>query len=264
MVDYPINPNDVHVDEQVRIECDDSTFSVDRIKKIITKHPNFLGIKVELYNGKIGRIRPGSMYKTPEQAELEKEFLSYRDCHEGEKLEFKASFLFNLKRYLYNGQKEKFREGPLEIAKTIAAFANRDGGRLYIGVKDDDREILGLGHDLELLQKYKTDGKVVLTGDESFSCNGEFQFTLNSAMKTLFVDKYDYSKNTKVYIFDINGKDLCLIKVTPSESPVILKHDGKERFYVRISDQSEPYENISRFCQYWCDHTRGVKLDSIM
>lgn len=258
MADYPIRPSDVSVGERVRIQCDDGTFSVGIIKKIITSYTNFLGIKVELHNGKVGRIRPDSGYRAPEQTELEREFLGYINCHEGEQLEFKSSFLFDFDTYLRTGKRTKYLKGPFGIAKTIAAFANRDGGRLYIGVRDD-REILGLEYDLEVLQEYKTKIRNVFDGDETFSSNGEFQFTLNSAMKALFVDPYDYSKNTKVYIFNVSGKDLCLIKVTPSDSPIILKFKGKERFYVRISDQSEPYENTGRFCQYWCDHIRCMQ-----
>ena len=97
-------------------------------------------------------------------------------------LEFKASFLFDLKRYEFNDEIEIHPKNPHSIAKTIAAFANSQGGKLYVGIRDDDKKILGLEHDYNILEKHK-DETIELKNDSGeiyikFKSTGEFQTAL--------------------------------------------------------------------------------------
>lgn len=64
---------------------------------------------------------------------------------ESDRLEFKSSARYNL----HTGTRDEKIEAV--IAKTVAAFANADGGTLLIGVADDG-EILGLANDLAILK----------------------------------------------------------------------------------------------------------------
>ena len=256
MEKYPRDSSEVHEGQQVRIETDDGDLFEGSIAKIITKLHNFLGVKVEIDNGKVGRIK-SVLETTLEENYLEKEFRQDQNCQEGQTLEFKASFLFDLKRYDRNGEIEFHRNNPHNIAKTIAAFANSKGGKLYIGIHDKDRTILGLEYDYHILKKYE--GKKIEAKDDSgesnlsFESNGEFQTALERTMDKLFFNKYDYSENTSIDIFNVDGRDLCVINIKPSKRPVIICKKEKE-FYVRHADQSEPYDDIARFCSYWCEH----------
>ena len=148
------------------------------------------------------------------------------------------------------------------VAKTVAAFANSDGGTLYVGV-GDDRQILGLERDYEIIKtrKGKTDLKFENGETLTLHSNGEFQTTLYRVMQQLFLDKYHYSEAVSLDVFSVSGRDVCAITVSPSKRPLILRsgRQGKPEFYVRHTDQSEQYDDIARFCDYWCD--RLCRLD---
>ena len=177
---------------------------------------------------------------------------------EGQKLEFKSSFLFDLKTYERTGETKPHAINPHSVAKTIAAFANSYGGILYVGVSDD-RQTLGLERDYEIIKKYKG-MKTTLNFDTGqtlkLDSNGEFVTTLHRIMVQLFLHKHDYMEAVDLDIFSINGKDVCVIAVEPSTRPLILRHGkgGNLEFYVRHTDQSEQYEDVVRFCEYWCIH----------
>src|SRR6266571_9260234 len=59
---------------------------------------------------------------------------------ESDELEFKSTLRWDLKEGTVNKRLEEV------IAKTVAAFANSQGGTLLIGV-DDEGQVLGLEHD---------------------------------------------------------------------------------------------------------------------
>lgn len=224
MKQYPTHPDEVRKGQQVRIQADNGENFSGAIAKVITRQHNFVGIKVRLDNGKIGRVVSATA-EAAQRGRLEKEFLQNQHRQEGQMLEFKGSFLFDLKSYEYNRDKRIQGNNPHNIAKTIAAFANSLGGTLYIGVRDKDRQILGLKNDYDILRKYegqKINIKMDSGEDVGFKSNGEFQTSLSKSMGKLFVNRYDYIEKTSVDIFKIEGKDLCAIKVKSSRKPVIL------------------------------------------
>ena len=65
---------------------------------------------------------------------------------ENHHVEFKSSFSFD-----YANQKRN-KDLEFEIPKTVNAFANNEGGTLFIGVNDKG-EILGLENDMSILNK---------------------------------------------------------------------------------------------------------------
>lgn len=67
------------------------------------------------------------------------------NCGEGQMVEFKSSIIFSPET-----EKPDSRQ-PLQIAKEIAAFANSDGGTLYLGV-DDKGRLVGIEKDLPNLK----------------------------------------------------------------------------------------------------------------
>ena len=91
-----------------------------------------------------------------------------------------------------------------KIAKTLSAFANTDGGRLLIGVKDNGK-IAGVRSDEAAAQLY---------------CRPEV----------------DYSMQT----FHVEGRSVLVVQIDESEhKPVFAKDEnGKSLAYIRIKDEN--------------------------
>lgn len=253
-MDSPISLGDAAVGKYVEIEIDHGVRIRGHIAQIQSKSDNFLGIKVKLSDGSVGRIKK---YAEPTPVDdpdpLQTEFRKNLELQESQNLEFKASFLLNLDRYERSQEVGLFAKGPHSIAKTIAAFANSQGGTLYVGIRDD-RQILGLKKDCEILEDYKDRDEKISISSITINSNGEFIFALKCAMEQL-LGRYDYLHHVKPHIIKLpEGKDICVIKVKKSKTPIILTQGEKPEFYVRNSDQSELYDSIPRFCDYWCDH----------
>lgn len=257
-VSYPTNSADVKKGQRVEIKTNEGFFT-GKVESVLTPNQNFLGVKVRLDNGMVGRVRS---FPLAQDADLVETFQNNLRLPESQKLEFKSSFLFDLNTYEQIGEIKPRAVNPHSIAKTVAAFANSYGGTLYVGVADD-RQILGLERDYEIIRTYKNQKETLKFsegGSIPLSSNGEFQTTLSRTMDHLFVDKWDYIKVTYLNILSVGGKDVCAITVNPSKRPLILQlgKGGKREFYVRHTDQSEPYEDMARFFDYWCDHLRRL------
>lgn len=97
-----------------------------------------------------------------------------------------------------------------KLAKSVSAFANTDGGRLLIGVRDD-------GH---------------LSGVRS----EEEIYMMHQAA-------YKYCKpepSIKFDTFHVDGRTIVVATVPPSDKRPICAHDeeGKSRAYIRIADEN--------------------------
>ena len=248
---YPTNSDDVRKGQRVEIESDGGSF-VGKVESVLTPHQNFLGVKVRLDNGMVGRVRS---FLQARDARLAETFQDDRRRPEDQKLEFKSSFLFDLRTYERTGEAKPRAVNAHSVAKTVAAFANSDGGTLYVGV-GDDRQILGLGRDYEIIKAHK--GKTALKFENgetlTLHSNGECLTTLYRVMQQLFLDRYHYTEAVSLDVF-VSGRDVCAITVSPSKRPLILRDkNGGPEFYVRHTDQSERYDDVARFCDYWCGH----------
>ncbi len=254
---YPTNSADVARGQRVEIESGGGHF-VGKVESVLTPHQNFLGVKVRLDNGLVGRVRS---FPQARDARLAEKFQDDRRRPEDQKLEFKSSFLFDLKTYERTGEAKPRAVNAHSVAKTVAAFANSDGGTLYVGVGDDG-QVLGLERDYQIIKarRGKTDMKFDNGETLTLDSNGEFQTTLYRVMLQLFLDRYHYSEAVKLEVFSASGRDVCAITVRPSKRPLILRSGkkGGPEFYVRHTDQSERYDDIARFCDYWCGHLCGL------
>lgn len=135
---------------------------------------------------------------------------------ENDFIEFKSSMRWDYREEKPNKALEQV------IVKTISAFLNTKGGMLFIGV-DDDGNTLGLENDYNTLKKKNQDGFLLaLTG------------LINQNLgKT--VHKFVTSN-----IISINDKDVCIVSVERSNTPVFMGKNGKEEFYIRASASSQP------------------------
>ena len=133
---------------------------------------------------------------------------------ENDLLEFKASARWDFEKKQIN------KELEFAIAKTVAGFLNAGGGVLVIGVNDDG-SIVGLEND------YKTLGK---RPDH----DGYQQFLVTLVSNTLgkvacAAVKFEFS--------DQSGKDICIIRCSPSPEPVYVGEKGA--FYARIGNTTQ-------------------------
>jgi hypothetical protein len=148
---------------------------------------------------------------------------------EGKKIEFKKSMRWDYDKNEFNKELEK------SILKTVAGFLNAEGGNLVIGVSDK-KEIEGLGKDYQTLPKKDRDG---------------FENYLTQIVRANIG-----SPNLRlinINFTNIEEKDVCFIKVKPSESPVFTKINGSEEFFVRVGNSTASL-SISESVNYIKNH----------
>lgn len=123
------------------------------------------------------------------------------------------------KRYLLNlisegeHQQQDFKyrvDDAFKLAKSVSAFANTDGGRLLIGVRDDGH-LSGVRKEEEIYMMHKAAGKC---------CQPEVSV------------KFD--------TYHVEGRTIVVATVPPSEKkPVCAQdEDGHFRAYIRIKDEN--------------------------
>ncbi|MEM4181551.1 MAG: putative DNA binding domain-containing protein [Candidatus Pacearchaeota archaeon] len=214
-----------------------------------------LGIKTEgkqllvrLKSGEIGRVQ--KIIDEKQRTEVE-ELLKKG---ESQKIEFKSEALWSLnytthqinesKSYELHAYKQK--ASKVIIAKSIAALMNSYGGILVLGVKEkkenSNYEIIGIEKDLEKLKEQKKD----------FSLDGYKRMIIDDIIRPYFpakiYNKINYFLEFKFENFE--GKNVCLIKVNPSEFPVFLSLEGRKIFMIRTETQTRQIqdEELVEYC----------------
>lgn len=135
---------------------------------------------------------------------------------ESDTIEFKSSLRYDYRQECTNKKLE------LVIAKTVSAFLNSDGGILFIGV-DDDGNTLGLEKDYSSLQKKNSDGFILaLTNIINISLGKKCHHFINA------------------HIVSLNDRDICIVSVEKSDTPVFFGKGDKEEFYIRAAASSQP------------------------
>jgi len=140
---------------------------------------------------------------------------------EDDELEFKSSLRWDFKEQATNKKLEEV------IVKTVAAFANSQGGTLLIGVSDSG-EILGLEGDY-----------LSLGGANRDKFELHLRNLLNGAFGAAFV-----SSKLKVMFPAIGEVEICQVDIQPSAKPFVLTVKdkngvGQEKFYVRSGNSSQ-------------------------
>ena len=216
---------------------------------------NPLGIRVILEDGTVCRAQEIIEPIKPVELELKEKINS----PESDMLEFKGSFASPLesKEKIMNEFKLKndeqydawFKRKSPElmhaVMKTIAAFANTDGGTLLIGIADKPKKILGLQADYDNL---KVDDDRLL-------------IEIKNQLKHFFGDELwttvlNLISELKIYTYE--GKEICRIDVTPSKTTAIpVKHfkSKLDEFYIRHSNSSELVPSARQFYEvHWRQH----------
>jgi membrane protein YdbS with pleckstrin-like domain len=144
---------------------------------------------------------------------------------EGQYVEFKSSLMWDYHRQAVN----KALYEP--VMKNIVGFLNASGGSLLIGVADDG-EILGLEADYRAIRKPNADG---------------FENVFNMAFNNMI--GVEFRRFVNVSFPEQDGKQICVVTVRPASEPAFLSHKGKETFYVRAGNASQPL-SVSKATKY--------------
>ncbi len=137
------------------------------------------------------------------------------DLGEQETLEFKSSLRWDFHR---NAVSKK--ELPHTIAKSIAAMLNSRGGTLLIGVADDG-QITGISKDVQTLRKKDMDG---------------FQLALQDTIAGYVGD--EVNRYLHIQFVDIAYEQICIVEIAPSESPVFVKNNTVNEFWIRAGNST--------------------------
>jgi hypothetical protein len=150
---------------------------------------------------------------------------------ESDELEFKSTLRWDVREGTINKKLEEV------IMKTVAAFANSQGGMLLIGVGDDG-EVLGLEPDYRSLGGGNRD---------------KFELHLRNHLNQQFGAAFVTSK-VVIKFHEVEEKEVCQIVAAPAKVPVILKVKDKngqttEKFYARSGNSSQeiPLSDVSAY-----------------
>jgi predicted HTH transcriptional regulator len=127
-----------------------------------------------------------------------------------------------------------------EIARTLCAFMNTEGGTLIIGV-DDDGMVPGLDKDFSTLGRRKNK-------------DGFLQAFVNIT-ENLFaspVSPDDYTARFE----ESRGKFVYVVEVKKSEKPVFCLLDGVSEFYVRKQTTTRKLDAKAQF-EYLLEHFKN-------
>lgn len=135
---------------------------------------------------------------------------------ENDYVEFKSSLRWDYEQNCVNKTME------FVIAKTLSAFMNSEGGKLFIGIKDSG-EIVGLEKDYQTLKNKNKDGFLL-----------QLTQTINQ-----YIGK-EFNQYLSIKIIPLEGKDICVVDVADSSLPVYVTNADKEEFFIRASASSQP------------------------
>lgn len=128
------------------------------------------------------------------------------------------------------------------IMKSIAAFANAEGGRLFIGISDNG-EINGLENDYSTLKQANKDF---------------FELHLRTLIETYYGNSFS-AESIRIDFVEEDEKDICIVYINKSNKPIYTKITNKqgakeEKFYIRVGNSSREIANASEIIAYINKH----------
>jgi hypothetical protein len=158
---------------------------------------------------------------------------------EGETVEFKSSLRWDYKLLKPNKDLER------AIVKTVIGFMNSEnGGRLIIGISDS-KQILGLQADYASFKSGKPD-------------RDGFELRLREILIAA-VGERRCARWVKTRFCSLQGKELCVVTVTPSSEPVFLEEEAGGQLYVRVGNSTRPF-GVREALAYARDRWGGLAL----
>ena len=246
------------------------------VDSVISKfnHPNGVFVKLKIKIGSTLSVR-GRVIEILE-TKISENDSSYVVAPESTNVEYKLHFIYF---HVDDGSGKKEWIVEHNVYKTIAAFANGEGGKLIIGIHDNGK-IYGLQSDYDELKRLQD------VSNSIFPPNRDgMEIKIKSDCKKYFKNQVKLSLDliAKIEFPKIGDKEICEITVLPSyEHPLILyqcesnllpkptlymkKENGsfvefsKDKsvplYYVRKGNSSEQYTE-TEFFEFW---VRRIKL----
>lgn len=213
-----------HALELQCIPLDENLWKIENYEQFLKERREMLAKNLNVYLNNITEIKEISTPVTLQDM---------IDEGESDELEFKSTLRWDLKEGLANRKLEDV------IMKTVAAFANSQGGSILIGVGDDGT-VIGLEHDYTSL---KGGG-----GDRD-----KFELHLRQLLNKPFGNAF-VSQKVKIKFHPIDDKEVCEIEISEAVEPMIVKVNDKnnqpiEKFYVRSGNSSQelPLSEINAY-----------------
>lgn len=158
-------------------------------------------------------------------------------------------------------QKQDFKfeiSDARKIARTLSAFANTEGGRLLIGVKDNGK-VAGVRSDEE---------KYMIEAAAQLYCLPELHYTMKTFHvegRSVLVVQIDESEKKPIYAKDETGKPLAYIRIKDenilattihlrvwqqSESPAgeLIQYTEREQLLLNLLEQNNLL-SLNRYCR---------------
>lgn len=150
---------------------------------------------------------------------------------ENQTLEFKSTYIFNIKQNAAEPEKpvHKLSSASIEyeVYKTICAFLNQEGGKLYIGVKDDG-SIYGIEKDFKCISDRAT--------------YDDWELKLRSGIRQRFKDGNKISNYIVISPFEVDSKRVIQVIVSPrKEESFVKNNNGEFEFRMRQGNESPKY-----------------------
>ena len=121
----------------------------------------------------------------------------------------------NRRRAAENVARAKLRK---KVAKAVCAIGNKDGGCVWLGIRDDGT-VAGLERDMELL---------------GFKDYGDSMANhITNSLRDLIKDLVFISSKISIGFRKEDAKTVCVIQILPSDLPLFLHDSGCKKFYVR-------------------------------
>ena len=187
------------------------------------------GLRYELYqeaNELATLCQNFALIGTKEQKKIWEKVQMEENVH----LEFKETLSLDVRNYKkgdFDTVKKKGQRAIIEsnTLKAICALLNTEGGEIYIGVADKPIEIVGIKKEVDFLF------------NES---NDEYQLHLKTLIKNSFSD---HIKLISFRLFEVFKKEIIIIKVKKSKTPVFILKARKDQppekvFFIRNGPSS--------------------------
>jgi hypothetical protein len=215
------------------MEIDPKSGILGRIE-LVCRHLSLLSLELipDYTKGEIGLVR-SLQFKNDR---LDVTVLSDISGGERDRVEFKASLLFDIKKFRQVSTLEyrDYRNDDVLFStlKTIAALANSEGGRLYVGVEDNGA-ILGLGYDL---------------GMQETSSLDKWQLFLRSVISDRFKDGSNLNDYVRIDLCSLRGEEVARIEISPraqlsflrrKDTYSLFRRQGNRTVQVQITEVEE-------------------------
>ena len=123
------------------------------------------------------------------------------------------------------------------VLKTIAAFSNRSGGTLIMGV-DDEMNIIGLDNDYKTLKNGTKD---------------EFELQIRNLVNNAYGVQFA-TNNLNIEFPEVEDVEICTVEIKPGLEPIYSEVTDKngnrsKKFYVRSGNSSQevPLDEIAQY-----------------